>query len=459
MSYQKTRKDDEPKKTLLKIAEKLETVLSKSEIERIAREEKFVQRERNLAGLGFLGLSINGVGSSGFCSLTEQLTDLLKSYGISITKKGLNDRFNEYGVAFIKRILGEVLKLSLSQQLDIGKLDFFKAVYIKDATGNQLPECYAELFKGSGGSASKSGLKVDFWYDILSDGMDMALRDGASNDSNSPLTSFGKGNLYLWDLGYYWLDTFEKVINAGSFFISRNKTRTKVYQDFVSEDGTTVRKVVELKELTKGMRVNQIKDFEVYLGLKKQLKVRMVIQKLPKKVADQRKRKVRKSSKNTPSKERLLHCEYTIIITNIDQDKFTGEEILKIYGIRWQIEILFKGWKSVMEFGRIHPMKKHRFLCMLYGHLIWIALTMKIVSWFKIIFWNSYQIELSELKAFKIIRIYQHDLLAILSKDQFGCFQFNQFIQSIRECLFLFAEKEIKKNMKKKCSINLFSMS
>lgn len=200
--------------------------------------------------------------------------------------------------------------------------------------------------------------------------------------------------------------------------------------------------------------MNQIKNFKVYLGAKRQLEVRLIVQKLPKKVADARKRKLRKNSKITPSKERLLACEYTLIITNIEEESVKGAVILKLYGVRWQVEILFKGWKSVMKFGIIHPMKTDRFLCMLYGHLIWIALTMKIISWCRILFWNEYKMELSELKAFKVIKIYHQNLLAIFYQPDFDMIQ---LIQKIVKTLFLFAEKEGKKQNGKYSSVNLFS--
>lgn len=204
------------------------------------------------------------------------------------------------------------------------------------------------------------------------------------------------------------------------------------------------------------MRVNQIRNLKVYVGSKRQLEARLIVQKLPKKVAEQRKRKLRKNSKKTPSEQRLSACEYTTMITNIKQRTLNGEEILKVYGVRWQIEILFKGWKSVMKFGEIHPMKTNRFLCMLYGHLIWITLTMKIISWVRIIFSNKYKIELSELKAFKIIHLYHQKLLAIFHQPNFDL---TQLIQEILNALFLLAEKESKKYKGKFCSTNLFALN
>ena len=206
------------KKDSSKIADKLESVLGNEYIEKVSREKNFVQRSSQIGGLTFVGLNMNSVGSTGFCSLTEQCSHLYKDYDIEVTKKGLNDRYNEFGVNFMKQIFEDLLKVSLNKSISIEKLSFFHGIYLKDATGKQLPECYMQLFKGSGDSASKAGLKVDFSYNILSDDMEMALRDGASNDANSTLTRYPKNSLHIWDLGYFNTTVFEQVGLCNAFF-------------------------------------------------------------------------------------------------------------------------------------------------------------------------------------------------------------------------------------------------
>jgi hypothetical protein len=215
------------KKDSSKIAEKIESVFSSDYIKSVSKEEKFVQRRSGLDGLAFLGSNISCVGSTGFCSLTEQSGKLLKDYNLSITKKGLNDRFNKFGVNFMKRILEESLSMNLQEHLWLDKLSSFTGLFIKDATGKQLPKCYADIFKGSGGSSSVSGLKVDFSYDLLSDEMEMSLRDGASSDANSPLKTYKAGSLHLWDLGYFNTERFEQIALSNAFFYKSLQTRNK----------------------------------------------------------------------------------------------------------------------------------------------------------------------------------------------------------------------------------------
>lgn len=106
---------------------------------------------------------------------------------------------------------------------------------------------------------------------------------------------------------------------------------------------------------------------------------------------------------------------------------------------------MFKCWKSVLKFGIIHPMKPERFLSMLYGHMIWIILVTKITSWFRNICWMIYQIQISELKLFKLMRIYHNDFVKIISNRDKKDSDLEDFLLNILDTAFIFAEKEQKK--------------
>jgi hypothetical protein len=54
---------------------------------------------------------------------------------------------------------------------------------------------------------------------------------------------------------------------------------------------------------------------------------------------------VRKYGKE-PSAERLAWCDWTILVTNVPSELMTPEEAAVLYRARWQVELLFKRWKS-----------------------------------------------------------------------------------------------------------------
>ena len=47
-------------------------------------------------------------------------------------------------------------------------------------------------------------------------------------------------------------------------------------------------------------------------------------------------------------------------------------DVKRIYGLRWQIELTFKIWKSQAKIHQVKEMKIHRFECQLIAKLIWL---------------------------------------------------------------------------------------
>lgn len=54
----------------------------------------------------------------------------------------------------------------------------------------------------------------------------------------------------------------------------------------------------------------------------------------------------------------LVACQYVLLVTNVPKAKLSSEELLDLYRLRWQIELSFKRWKSLLELDRLnvrHP--------------------------------------------------------------------------------------------------------
>ncbi len=58
-------------------------------------------------------------------------------------------------------------------------------------------------------------------------------------------------------------------------------------------------------------------------------------------------------------------------ITNLSKEEYSKEQIYPIYSLRWQIELEFKNWKSILEIDESHrKLKKERIEAHFYGKLI-----------------------------------------------------------------------------------------
>ncbi|WP_231563719.1 MULTISPECIES: transposase [Anoxybacillus] len=86
-----------------------------------------------------------------------------------------------------------------------------------------------------------------------------------------------------------------------------------------------------------------------------------------------KKRKKKREGAGTPNPR--TKKKYHILLTNLPQESFDGQQVYELYSLRWQIELLFKAWKSVFDLAKVKKMKKERFECHLYGTLIAILVT------------------------------------------------------------------------------------
>ena len=154
--------------------------------------------------------------------------------------------------------------------------------------------------------------------------------------SGSILQWANKGDLVIRDMGYFAMDTFEKLIKADIHFLSRLKYGVKLYDRQGNE--------IALNVLLKG---NKAVDQWVYIGVEKKVWIRLVM--LPV-AAEQRAQRVRKVKHDRD--KRLNHSRqyyqwlgYSVYITTVEKQVWTPKEVAKAYSVRWQIEIIFKSWK------------------------------------------------------------------------------------------------------------------
>lgn len=65
-------------------------------------------------------------------------------------------------------------------------------------------------------------------------------------------------------------------------------------------------------------------------------------------MAEARKKK-RKADPRT-----LLACQYIFLVTNVPSEKLSATELFSLYRLRWQVELAFKRWKSLMNVDELH---------------------------------------------------------------------------------------------------------
>ncbi|XKK36763.1 transposase [Bacillus sp. A17A.1] len=95
-----------------------------------------------------------------------------------------------------------------------------------------------------------------------------------------------------------------------------------------------------------------------------------------------------------------------VYMTNTPTDIVPMGQVHDWYSLRWQIEILFKTWKSFFQIHHCKKIKPERLECHLYGQLIAILLCSSIMFQMRQLLLMKKKRELSEYKAIYMIKDY-----------------------------------------------------
>lgn len=319
-------------------------------------------------------------------SLIDLCADLLEEYGVEITKQGIHERFNAKAVLFFNRILDRLLSAELNVPLDTGMLSRFGRVRIKDSTKFSLPKAFAERFGGYDGAFANTEamISIQYEYDLLGgETMDLRLTDGLANDQSDSrdfTDDIRKDDLFIRDLGYSTLPYLERIGEEGAFFVSRLPSQASVY---AAGDAT---KPVDFKKYRDRMRKYKLSHMEldVFVGKKAMLPCRLVIMPVDEATYEKRVRKTTaqaRSTGNNVSEEFKTRSGLNLFITNVGRNDLDAEKVREVYTLRWQIELLFKVWKSQARINDVKEMKIERFECQLLSKLIWLLLNWKMFKW------------------------------------------------------------------------------
>jgi len=108
---------------------------------------------------------------------------------------------------------------------------------------------------------------------------------------------------------------------------------------------------------------------EAYIGKNQRLFTRVIIYRLTEKqIMERRKKQSYTESKNgiafSEKSKRLT--DINIYVTNTPWEVVPMEQIHDFYSLRWQIEIIFKTWKSLFQIYHWQTIKQERLECHFY---------------------------------------------------------------------------------------------
>lgn len=309
----------------------------------------------------------------------------LSHQGTHVSKQAIDKRFNEHAKAMLTNLLQDVMGHQLSTRSNRkGYRSLFTDIRIMDSSEFNVSKRAATVFPGYGGEGREAIVQIQFEYQLFG-GKVTTLSVGSALDSDSAegmksIDQIPAQTLLLRDLGYSSPKAFRELTRRGLYFISRAKSQWNFY---TFKDGQyrqiTTDNIIDKLKHARGKYI----DLEVFVGEQVRTPVRLIANLLS---DEQKKRRLKKKSANRKlGKDALESIGLNLFVTNVENNKCAAHEIYELYTLRWQVELVFKAWKSVMRVHEIHCMNSIRLECIILIKLLWVMLNWSIVQCLKVV--------------------------------------------------------------------------
>jgi hypothetical protein len=312
----------------------------------------------------------------------EQLAQVAAQSGAAVTPQAIDQRQTSKLAAFLEDLFRRAVRVVVGSDRVLAPiLQRFAAVTLLDSTVIRLPDSQHERFAGCGGRCGSglAAVKLQTEVDLRSGAVThVELESGRSADSSTQRQHVRRteGTLRITDLGYFCVGVFAAMVEAQEHFLSRVQFGTGVRLP----GGEAIDVLRWLAD-----QAGPFVDRPILLGSEQRLACRLIAWRVPPEQADRRRQKLREEFQRKwgrqPTTQRLAWCDWTILVTSVPTELLTPSEAAVLYRARWQIELLFKRWKSQ---GRVATLDASsdvrqvirvwaRLLAVLVGHWLLVA--------------------------------------------------------------------------------------
>jgi IS4 transposase len=303
-----------------------------------AKETGLIKRERKIDPVIIFWVLSIGYGTF----LQRTLAGLKRNYERA-SKQILRDsswyyRFTPELIAFLRECVArglEYLAQEPSRTLS-ERLSPFQDVLIQDSTIVRLHEKLAKIWPATRSRKVAAGVKVAVLTSAIASGpKSVALFAENTNELKTlKIGPWIKDRILLIDLGFYKYQMFTRIKENGGYFVSRLKSNANplIIEANRSYRGRSIDvRGKHLQDILKDLK-RQVLDVDVEVAFNR--------------------RAYRGKEKKDNERFRLVAVynededKYHLYITNLSQDLLEPQELARLYGARWEIEILFKELKS-----------------------------------------------------------------------------------------------------------------
>lgn len=345
----------------------LQTLLTTT-ADQAGRDSGLIQRVRVFTGARFVQTLVFGWLGTPDATL-DQLAQTAATLGVPITAQGIADRFSPPSADCLARVLAAAIQQTITADpTDLAVLNRFAGVVVIDGSVIGLPADLAVQFPGGANQMSDhAALKIGVGIDLLTGRLDgphlMAARP---HDRLLPIQDapVAPGVLRLADLGFFDLAVLATLTAQHASWLTRVQVGTVV----LDRSGQRLDLLTLLRQ-----RCKRTLDLPILLGVRDRLPCRLLAERVPKAVADERRQRLRDDARQrgqTVSARKLTLADWTIRVTNVPAERLSVAEAMVVGRVRWQIELRFKRWKRTGKIDEWRSAKPWRILTEVYAKLL-----------------------------------------------------------------------------------------
>src|SRR5713101_4489832 len=314
------------------VAEKFQWVFSEALLNACGKDVKFCRRQRVITPFR-LGLALTATCSS---QRVETIADFHCGFnalfGTTVTYKAFYNqvakpRFADFARTMAERLISDMTLKVLGFEKGHAFAEF-RHIVIQDGSSFAIHDGLREVFPGRFKVVKPAAVELHTTMDLLCDAPTTVVLtpDTTSEQAFLPEPASLRASLLLADRGYVDLHYLRRVQDAGGFFLIRAKAgmNPQVLEAF-REDGKRLR----------SLRNKSLQTIHAKLPKRQrvELRVQWLVDGAPLCL-----RLILSWNRRTKS--------FCYFLTNLSSQQYPIEVICRAYKWRWQVELLFKEWKS-----------------------------------------------------------------------------------------------------------------
>ena len=337
------------------VADKFQWVFSEALLNACGQDAKFCRRERSITPFR-LGLALTATCAS---QPVETLADFHRGFNAlfqtTITYKAFyNQVAKPHCAAFIRTMTSRLIGEMTLKVLGFAKgrtFTEFRQIIIQDGSSFAIHDALRAVFPGRFKVVKPAAVELHTTMDLLCDAPTTVVLtpDTTNEQAFLPEPAALRASLLLADRGYFDLHYLQRVGQQGGFFIIRAKAgmNPHVVEAF-RDDG---KRLCSLRN--KPLQA-------IHAKLPKRQRVELVVR-WPMDGSSLCLRLIISWNRRTKS--------FCYLLTNLASQRYPLDTICRAYKWRWQVELLFKEWKS---YANLHAFDTTN--AVIVEGLIWVAI-------------------------------------------------------------------------------------